>query len=156
MPRPRRDLDHEGLTRPQAAKLLKISIARIKKLQKDGVLRSTPDESGVHRIRPGDVESYARRRGIELAEPESIYKRAYKHFLAPGFRPTPKAFAQVVADTGASPDLIGSLYYEKFLVGPRTPEEALVHRHYNEQIRAMKAELQRDLERPADDVPDSR
>jgi excisionase family DNA binding protein len=146
MPRPRRDLQNEGLTRTQAAKLLRITVSMVRKLQADGVLRSTIDEGGVHRIRPTDVARYARRRGVELELPTSTCARVYEHFLAPGFRPTREAFARIVVATGEDPDVVLSLY-EKFLNGPSMPDESLISRQYDEQIRAMDAELERRRQR---------
>jgi hypothetical protein len=80
--------------------------------------------------------------GIVLHTPGENVSRVYEHFMARGFRPTHEAIGRIVVDTHEHPDTVAWLY-NKFMAGVGSVTEASVERHYDEQIRALDAELER-------------
>ena len=149
MARPRFDRQHEGLTRTEVAAQLGYSPSNVRRLQKAGLLPLRKDRNGIYRFRPHEVAEVARKLGRVAKTDGQTAARVYRHFLAPGFKPTNEAIGLIVVDTGEHPDLVLALW-EKFKAGAgsavpdaEAKEMDRLAREYDEQIAAMDEELAR-------------
>jgi hypothetical protein len=105
--------------------------------------------NGIYRFRPHEVAEVARKLGRVTKTDGQTAARVYRHFLAPGFKPTNEAIGLIVVDTGEHPDLVLALW-EKFKAGAgsqvpdaEAKEMERLAREYDEQIAAMDEELAR-------------
>jgi hypothetical protein len=165
MARPRADLSERGLTSGDVAKQLRCSRSNVDRLRKCGLLPGRLDRAGVFRYQPHAVAEAAKKLGRAVRTDGERAARVYAFFLAPGFKPTSQAFAQIVVDTREHPDVVLALW-EKFTAGAGTKNDGSrdvdrLEREYDEQIAAMDRELERRRRAafipgdPADESPPS-
>lgn len=141
--------EDNGLTTTKVAKLLGCSPSYVRKLLAQGYFPKLKDGSGVYRFNPHNVAEVARKLGRVVTTDGQTAAAVYRHFLAPGFKPTSEAVGRIVVDTGEHPDSVFALW-EKFKAGfgspmadAETKELERLAREYDEQIAAMDEDLAR-------------
>ena len=92
------------ITRTEAARMLGMSYANVRKLQSKGVLHSDPDRYGVHRFDLREVEALARKRGLQIKPNGALAARVFRMFRER------KKFEEIVIETEQEPSLIRALW----------------------------------------------
>lgn len=128
------------ITRTEAAKVLGMSYANVRKLQSKGVLHSDPDRYGVHRFDRREVEELARKRGLQIKPSGELAARVF------AMLEQRKRFAEIVIDTQQDPETIRDLwrqYRAGFEEKSSEPEDDQEAREHDAQMRSFDAELAR-------------
>ena len=127
------------ITRTEAAKMLGMSYANVRKLQSKGVLHSDPDRYGVHRFDRREVEELARKRGLQIKPSGELAARVFQMFTER------RKFHEIVIATEQEPDTI-LLLWKRYRSGfddvDGDAREERAQREHDEQMR----QIDRDIE----------
>lgn len=98
------------VTRAEAAKILGTSYQNVRKLQRNGHLHSSPDRYGVHRFERREVETLARKRGLQIKPSGELAARVFAMFERRC------RFAEIVIETQQPPETIQRLW-QQYMAG---------------------------------------
>lgn len=131
------------VTRREAAKILGTSYDNVRRMQRIGHLRSTPDRNGVHRFDRREVEALANTRSADAKLTPEKVREVFALFKANA------EVADVVLAANLLPHVVRGLH-EEFLESydygkseSRKEDDARAQREHDEQIREMDRELER-------------
>jgi hypothetical protein len=107
------------VTRREAAKILSTSYENVKRLQRVGQLRSSPDRHGVHRFDRREVEELARRRGLQIKPSGELAATVFAMFKAK------RSFEDIVIERVCDPlSRLERAYFRHEDGGPDCPAES--------------------------------
>lgn len=129
------------VTRAEAAKIHSTSYQNVRRLQRTGQLHSSPDRYGVHRFDRREVETLARKRGMQIKPSGELAARVFQMFEES------RRFEDIVIATQQEPETILALwrwYRAGFddVEGRASREEAERHAH-DETLREIDFEFER-------------
>jgi len=133
----------ERVTRREAAKILGVSYAYVRKLCDQRKLRFEPDRFGTFVADREQIDTFARERGVRVTTNGIFAAKVFAMFKAD------REFAEIVIETNADPAKIQELrerYDAGFAFGKqevKTAEDERRQREHEKEMREMDAELER-------------